>query len=466
MLKNKAPFSELELAVIFGENNLHNINEDFNASGVVIDTRILEPGNIFAALKGENIDGHDLIEQAFISGASACIIEKVYFEEIIGKFPDKSFIVTNDNIEALGKLANHHRRRFEYPVMGVGGANGKTTTKEMIATVLSEEFRVLKTYGNYNNKIGVPLMLLQMSDEYDIAILEIGTNTPGEIYDLSNIVEPTHALITNIGKEHLEFLIDLDGVELEETYLFAKVRSDGFAFVNYDDVRLKLYGHVLGRFITYGIDEHAQFRCEYTLNDELNPIVTVMKPEGNFIVNMQTVGYASALNAIAAIAVGDYFGVESDKIIKSLENFEPLEGSSGYGRMALSEINGIRIINDTYNANPDSMSAALKNLEMIKIKGRKYAVLGDMRELGIAAPQEHYNIIEIGLSVSDKVLVTGYEMIAASKRFNSDKLMTFSSNEIIAEYLKNNLLPGDCVLVKGSRGMKMEEVIINLKQIL
>ena len=466
MLSNKAGFSGLELTAIFGENNLLNFQDGFKSSGVVIDTRILEKGNIFVALKGENIDGHKLIANAFEAGAVACIIEEQYKDEILKQFPESQFIVSDDNLTALGKLANYHRRKFDFPVIAVGGSNGKTTTKEMIAKVLSEKYRVLKTYGNFNNKIGVPLMLLQFSDDYNISVLEVGTNTPGEVFDLSRIIEPTHALITNIGKEHLEFLIDLDGVELEETYLFAEIRSKGFAFVNYDDERLRQYGHILTKFTTFGIHEHSQFRCEYTLNGTLNPTIKVFSEGQEYSVKMNTTGYASALNAIAALAVGTHFEVPENDMISALETFESLEGNAGYGRMALSKVNDIIIINDTYNANPDSMNVALKNLEMIKVSGKKYAVLGDMRELGETAHEEHIVIIKRAQEVADFVLLTGEEMLKASETLDNKNIKTYNTKEELSSFLLENSGSGDCILVKGSRGMRMELIVNNLKELL
>jgi len=462
MLKNSVSFNGIELASIFGDENIYNINESFISIGITIDTRILENGNIFLALKGENLDGHDLIKDAFEKGASACIAENTHKEFLTNEFPQKSFIFTNDNLEGFGKIANFHRRRFNYPVLAVGGSNGKTTTKEMIYSVLSQKYSVLRTHGNFNNKIGVPLMLLQMSQDYDMVVLEVGTNTPGEIFDLSLIVEPTHALITNIGKEHLEFLLDLDGVELEETYLLSQVRSTGFSFINYDDDRLRNYGHILSKFSTYGIHEHSQFRCSYELNENLNPILKLHNEENDCIINMQTIGYTSALNAIAASAVGAHFEISNDKIKQSLENFVPLSINSGYGRMALIKHNGIQIINDTYNSNPDSMVAALKNLEYIKVTGKKVAVLGDMRELGDAAFDEHCNVLTLASNTAEKVFITGDEMLKANETLKKNNILYFEDKNILSENLKFYLNDGDCVLIKGSRGMKMELIINNI----
>ncbi len=464
MFNNKAEFNGLDLVAIFKDCNLININEDFHSEGVAIDSRQIKMGNIFVALKGDNTDGHNYIKSAIDSGASTCIIERQYSTDIINMFPDERFIVSDDNIEALCLLAAHHRNRFNYPIIAIGGSNGKTTTKEMTAAVLSKKFKVLKNHGNFNNKIGVPLTLLCLSNDYDIAVLEVGTNTPGEIYDLSQIIKPSHALITNIGKEHLEFLIDLDGVELEETYLFSSVRSSGFAFVNYDDERLRSYGHVLGKFTTYGTHEHAQFRCEYSLNDKLNPKIKVLSDENQIEITMQTIGFTSALNGIAALSVAQTFGVDLSDAKSALEKFVPLSGDTGYGRMALIENDDFIIINDTYNSNPDSAIASLTNFNYLKILGNKISVLGDMRELGDSAEIEHLNLLKFAVEVSDLVFVTGTEMKKTAIKIQSENIKYFDDKNHLIDELKSVIGRGDVLLIKGSRGMQMELIVNELSR--
>ncbi len=461
MLKNNVELNGIELSAIFENSIISGIDETSKIIGVTTDSREIENGNIFVAIKGEKYDGHDFVHKAYNDGASICIINREYLEKNSEYFDDKSFIAVENTIDALGEIAKFHRLKFKLPIIGVGGSNGKTTTKEMISRVLSCKFNVLKTYGNYNNQIGVPLMLMQLDDTYDMAVLEIGTNTPGEIYTLANIVNPTHALITNIGKEHLEFLIDLDGVELEETYLFSSVRSDGFAFINYDDERLNKYGHVMGKFTTYGIHEHAQHKFIYELDGDLHPKVKYLQISEGFEVNLNTIGYTSALNSIAAITVGLHFGVPKVDIIKALESFEPLQANDSYGRMAKVNLGDFSFYNDTYNANPDSMIAALKNIGLLNSIGRKFAILGDMKELGDSAEEEHKNVLRFAEEVCEQIIILGDEFKKAHRSMNSDKVLTFDSHEQVSNYLKNHLQENDSVLVKGSRGMKME-IIINM----
>ena len=461
MLKNSANFSIDELKVIFGESKLLNFSENFIGNGVSTDSRTLEPNNIFLALIGENFDGHSKVAEAFSKGASCCVVNKKFYEETDLKH--MPMLVVNDTIEALGQLAKYHRLRFEIPIVAICGSNGKTSTKEMLADLLEKKYRVLKTYQNFNNQIGVPLMLLQLSDEYEIAVLELGTNYPGEISILSEIAMPNYALITNIGKEHLEELLDLDGVELEETSVFSKIRGRGVAFINDDDERLRRYTMIMDKHIRFGTGDGIEITGKISLNELLNPSIEIIHSQGNFVANLQTYGYASALNAIAAVAVAKYFDVEDDLLKDALEQFVPLKGM-GYARMFVERIAEKIVINDCYNANPSSMSMALNSLKQINSENQKFAVLGDMRELGEASAEEHISILKEAISCANTILITGDEFNIAYKSIENNQNVHFceTKNEIV-NYLNNNCRSNDIILVKGSRGMKMEEVIGGLK---
>jgi UDP-N-acetylmuramoyl-tripeptide--D-alanyl-D-alanine ligase len=462
MIENYAECNVFALAVIFGEKNLINIDYNSTFKGISIDTRKIAANNIFIALKGEKLNGHDKINEAFDKGASVCIIEKEWYDLNKNDLENFRLIISNDNVEALGKLANFHRQRFDYPIVAVAGSNGKTTTKEMIAHVLSVKFNVLKTHENFNNLLGVPLMLLTMNDTFNLAVLELGTNQPGEIFSLTKMVQPTHVIITNIGKEHLEFLIDLDGVELEETSIFTDIRNDGFVFINYDDDRLKKYTKIIENYMTYGIGEGVALKADISLDESLKPIIQFKYEERSFGVQMNTAGYTSALNAIAATAIGFHFGLNDEEITLALESFQPLL-FHGYGRMAIENIRNFTLINDCYNANPSSMCAALENLSNAKTQGKKIAVLGDMRELGDSAPTEHIEMLKQASVVSDFVYITGNEFYKAFCSLNSfENILFFDSKTELADKLKNMIKANDIILVKGSRGMKMEEVIEKL----
>ncbi len=466
MLENKAEFEPTELKAILNGAEFHNLDNAMKIIGISIDTRTIQPGNAFIALKGQSIDGHTLINDAFSKSASICFIEKEAVDYYSIDLSDKPFIVTDNNLATLGEIASYHRSRFDIPIIAVTGSNGKTTTKEMIADILSTEKKVLRTYKNFNNLLGVSLMLLMIDGSHDIAVLELGTNQPGEIYELGLITKPTHALVTNIGKEHLEFLIDLDGVELEETYIFSQVCSGGFAFINFDDPRLKQYGHIIGKFLTYGTDKDANLLAEITLSQKINPIISFKHDNGNFAVNMQTIGLSSAHNAIAACAVGIHFEIKAENIKSALEKFNsPLY--CGYGRMALEIHSGLNIINDCYNANPDSMLVALDTLSKFSSDGKKIAIIGDMRELGHRAYEEHKNILEIASSIADFVFLTGDEFTKViESSVNTPSNVKLSPKEEIPKLLTKVVNIRDTLLFKASRGIKLEEVINEFKKII
>lgn len=471
MLPNSAEFTADELNIIFNTKNnsknkfqsqLLNISPASHFSGVSIDSREIAAGNIFIALSGENADGHTYLNAAKEKGASAFIINSTYKDKTLAEFADFPIIVCNNTLTALAKLATYHRNRFDYPVVLIGGSNGKTTTKEMTATLLSQKFNVLKTYRNYNNQLGLPLMLLQMNNNFNMAVLEIGTNEPGEMLILSSMANPTHGILTNIGKEHLEKLIDLDGVELEESYLFGILKkNDGFAFVNIDDERLAKYLILLDKKMTFGTTLESELRAEYVLNGKLNPMITFHYQDRVFTANMKTGGSVTALNAIAATAIAIHFNMTDEDIIKGLESYKP-ECGHGYGRMLLEETEKFTIINDCYNANPESMKAALKSLEDMETAG-KAAILGDMRELGDASKTEHIEILKIASKVADKVFIIGEEFGKAYLNTKLKNVEFFSEKSELLTAFSEEKDNFKLVLIKGSRSMKMECFVEQLK---
>lgn len=462
MLPNQVNFSSEELKVIFGEENCINFLEKFQTSGIRIDSRVIQEDNIFVALNGENSDGHKYIQNAINSKAKCIVCNEDWYNKHSDVLANIPVVISKDTLKALGSLANHYRRKFNIPIITIGGANGKTSTKEMTAFVLSKKFKVLKTFENFNNQLGVPLMLFQIGNDTEVAVLEIGTNEPGEIYQLCSIIEPSIGLITNIGKEHLEKLIDIDGVELEETYQFGYLaKNNGMALVNIDDERLKKYRNVLSKFFSFGQSEDANLIAEInSLN--LRRKITFTYGEETQSVQLRTAGNTTALNAIAAAAVAIQVGMSLDEICRALSEYETEIGHQ-YARMLLEDVNGINLINDCYNANPDSMKAALNTLaEMNKI-GKRIAILGDMRELGNAAEAEHANIIEYAIEKSDLIYLFGTEFLKASQNFEEKKIKAYNDKAELFNELSENIIIGDNILVKGSRGMKMETIIENIK---
>ncbi len=471
MNPNRAEFSARELAYLFGEETLINIGNDWSSRGVSTDTRSLQPGNLFIALRGETTDGHRYLETAYELGAAAALVEVsagALYSPLIGRLP---LIATDDTLPALGALASFHRQRFSIPVVAVAGSVGKTTTKEMTASVLAQKFTVLKTEGNKNNRIGAPLTLLSLAEEHTAAVVEIGTNEPGEIAVLSDLVAPTHGLITNIGKEHLEKLIDLDGVEREETTLFAYLFGNhGTALINTDDERLAAYVRSSGCF-TFGLTGQPSIHAEVSFDLQLHPVLRLCIGDTTTAVLMQAPGETAARNAVAAAAVGHVLGLDAEQIKTGLESFRPV-ASSGYARMAVEQLGAITLINDCYNANPTSMDAAIGTLRAMHNSGKKIAVLGDMRELGAAAASEHFDLLlrtALPDNDIDTILLLGTEMHGALERYRSEhstgvRLEFCASNGDCSRMLADLLTPGDIVLVKGSRGMKLEEVVRALQQ--
>ncbi len=450
---------KLENAEIFFVERLKG--KKFNA--VSTDSRTVAENNIFFALCGEKFDGHKFIGDVIGKKAAAVVVESQWYQQNadIVERSTCSAVVVPDSTKALGTLAKIYRSKFSIPVLAVGGSNGKTTTKEMISAVLQEKFRVLKTEGNLNNHIGVPQTLFKLTPRHEIAVLELGTNHFGELKYLCDIAAPTHALITNIGKEHLEFFGDENGVAQEETELFRTVTADGFAFINCDDRFLVKAGEKNHRALRYGMSPSADIRAiKIRASESGEPIFTVSRKsrKDRMQIRLSVAGLHQTTNALAAVAVGTEFRVQKKKICRALETF-----TATHKRMETITRNGITILNDTYNANPDSVIAALKTFKAMKVGGKKVVVLADMLELGGKAEHEH---AKIGLEVSNLDFeylftfgpLTRFTHEASKLAFAEH----FDSKEALIDSLKSQLAPGDAALVKGSRGMKMEEVVAQL----
>jgi UDP-N-acetylmuramoyl-tripeptide--D-alanyl-D-alanine ligase len=432
---------------------------------VSTDSRTLKRDDLFIALKGERFDGHHYLATAAKEGAIAAVVSADWYAEHNGRHP-LPLLVVNNTLDAFGALAKLYRKKFNIPVLVIAGSNGKTTTKEMIAQVLSGSFDVLKTEANFNNQIGVPHTLFQLRDGHEAAVLELGTNHPGEIAWLCDVAMPTHALITNIGREHLEFFKDLKGVAREEKAAFDYVLAhDGFPFINMDDPFLKpALKKFAGRAMTYGSlpDADAHYvqaqKIGYAKDGRVELRVTC---EGKSF-RLRTHLFADyAPNLIAAaVAVGLHFHMRRIEIKPQIEFFRPHSD-----RLEVIHMDGITVLNDVYNANPDSMESALRTLKEFPTQGRRFAVLGDMFELGRAAGREHR---ALGRKVSEfrlhHVYFTGKDSKQAYKAaietaHGAAKHSYFAEKEKLATALGDALRPGDAVLIKGSRGMKMEELI-------
>jgi UDP-N-acetylmuramoyl-tripeptide--D-alanyl-D-alanine ligase len=436
---------------------------------VSTDSRTLKKDDLFFAIRGEKFDGHAFIDQVAQEGAMVAIVDEEWYKAKKGKKLPVPVLVVKNTLDALGELANVYRKKFSIPILVIAGSNGKTTTKELIAHVLSGTRGVLKTEANYNNQIGLPRMLFQLRDGHDVAVLEIGTNHPGEIEWLCKVAEPTLALITNIGREHLEFFKDLKGVATEEKAAFDYVlEHGGFAFINVDDRYLKPAAKLFGdRCVTYGTGTEEDgryvyaYRIGYAKDGRLELRVGC---EGkSFRLRTHLIADYAPNVIAAAVAVGLHFKMRRAEIKAQLEIFRPHEK-----RLELVRTHdGITILNDAYSANPDSMESAFRTLVDFPVTGRRFVVLGDMYELGDTSQKEHRALgKKIAEFEFDRVFFTGKDMqlawksyIGAAGKTNGETETYFANKEKLAEMLGSMLQPGDVVLIKGSRGMKMEEVI-------
>jgi UDP-N-acetylmuramoyl-tripeptide--D-alanyl-D-alanine ligase len=468
-MKNIAHFTTEELLYILGDFSNFTVPSD--CVGISADTRTLQQGNLYIAIRGEYLDGHTFISKAKELGAIGVIVDRHGAHQFSTELSDFPHIIVDNTLHALGKLAQFHRKRYDIHIVAIAGAAGKTSTKDCTAYILSKKFVTLKTYANYNNQIGVPLMLLQLDDTHQVAVIEIGTNEPGEIEALSEIVLPTHGLITNIGKEHLEKLIDLDGVEKEETALFRYLdRHSGITLINIDDERLHKYtGNK--KTLTYSMYSLASdISCTWQINS--NGFATIsfivyadkLQEQNQFKTLIHMPGKVGIMTAIASSAIAFACGMNLQEIANALSDYVPPE-YHGYGRMAMQEIGNIQILNDSYNANPASMSIALETLSGFTVHGKKIAVLGDMRELGNSSLQEHIEILQLAIISSDLCIITGQEMYKAYTylEVQEPSLIYAETLDICTDIIKKEAKKGDIVLIKGSRGIQLENVLIAWK---
>ncbi len=430
---------------------------------VVIDSREVKGGEIFIALKGDRTDGHCYVASVFERGASWAMVSREWYEAEGSPLPPpaKGFIVTGDTVLGLQELARIYRSTFSIPVVAIGGSNGKTTTKEMVASVLGAAFRVKMSQGNRNNHLGVPLTLLQLRQDTDIAVVEVGINHPGEMEELAEIAMPTHGLLTNIGHEHLEFLIDLDGVAAAELKLFDYLlRHGGSCFINEEDHRLQAAGSGVQGAIRYGSAEGAESDCrasELSVESDGRISFLLSLHADSARVRLNFTGKHNVINAIAAAAVGAHFGLSLPQIKEGLERLVP---APGWKRLEVIESGGIRILNDTYNANSDSMRLAIDALCDLPCSGRRIAVLGDMLELGAAGDVEHERIGRyIHERAVDMMLVFGERARLICREAAERCRGHFDTHEELLRALLEVVREGDALLFKGSRGMKLEQVV-------
>ena len=413
-------------------------------SSIQPDTRKLKPGDIFFALKGPNFNGNSFARQAIDNGAAYAVIDEKEFE-----IPGKTFLVP-DVLTSLQELALYHRKQFTIPFIAITGSNGKTTTKELIHAVLSSTFKTYTTEGNLNNHIGVPLTILKISPDAEMAVIEMGANHIGEIASYCKVALPTHGLITNCGKAHLEGFGGVEGVRKGKGELFDHLRTltHGYAFVMWDYDYLREMSKGISGIIKYGTEPNDHIIGRMLNNDPFLQ-VEITQGLGNGKIKTRLVGEYNLPNVLAAVTIGKFFEVAEKKIIAAIENYIPSNS-----RSQLIEKGTNKIILDAYNANPSSMKVAIENFAKNNAEN-KILMLGAMAELGKESLQEHEQVIELIKKYSWKeVALVGGDFLKLSHPF-----LSFENSLMAKEWFVKKDLHNSSILVKGSRSMQMEKVL-------
>lgn len=450
---------DLEMIARITASTLPENGKAVNIGGISTDCRNINPGELFIPLRGEKFDGHDYLIQAVRNGAAACLSEEV----VAGL--NVPVLLVKDSLRALGDIANAVRLQLRGPLIGVTGSAGKTTTKEMLAAILSRTGPGLKTAGNFNNLIGLPLTLFSLKDEHRWAVLEMGTSALGEIERLTEIAAPDLGVITNVGPAHLETLKGLDGVARAKGELFAGLKG-GTAIVNLDDERVARLPIANGvRRVSFGLHKDAEVRGDEVRNGRSNLCFRLLLPDGAQLVKLQIPGRHNVHNALAAAAVAWVLGIDGAEIARGLADFVPIPG-----RMNIFPLPcGGELLDDSYNANPLSVAAALQTLEAKGGKGRRVAVLGDMLELGDEEEQFHYEIGRKAAAAADLLVTVGplARQMARGARDAGLKSSAVIELEDCAEAVASVSglqRPGDRILVKGSRGMRLDKLASALRR--
>ncbi|MBM3263009.1 MAG: UDP-N-acetylmuramoyl-tripeptide--D-alanyl-D-alanine ligase [candidate division Zixibacteria bacterium] len=426
------------------------------------DSRTTPHGSLFVALAGERFDGHDFVLGALGAGVRAALVNESWFREHAPEFPDKHpFIVVADTLDALQRFAMWHREQVGIPIVAVTGSSGKTTTKEMVAAVLGGRYRVLKTPGNLNSQIGTPQVLLSIRREHEIAVLELGMNHSGEMSRLGRMTRPDTAIITNVGPAHLEYLKTVEGVGDAKGELLHHLAPDGCAILNADDPQvMRQRSRTTARLVTFGRHTAADVRAlEVTARID----GSTFRTEDGISFSLRLPGEHQVMNALAAIAAGRLFGVSNDDIRDALSHMTPAPM-----RMDYRKIGRFYLLMDAYNANPVSTRAALETLALAP--GHRIAVLGDMLELGDISASAHRDIGRCAAATADVLVTVGPRAIdiaegAQDAGFSRDNILSCRSNMEAVALLREIVGPDHYVLVKGSRGMKMEEIATGLEEI-
>jgi UDP-N-acetylmuramoyl-tripeptide--D-alanyl-D-alanine ligase len=429
---------------------------------VCTDSRQAKTGDLFFAIRGERFDGHDFLNEVAVKGVAAIVIEQ---KKVPPQLPDCAVLVVDDARIALGKLAAAYRKDFNLPIVCIGGSNGKTTVKELLASVLRQKFPTLWSEASFNNDIGVPLTLLRIEKSHQAAVLEVGTNHPGELAPLVKMIQPKLGILTNIGREHLEFFGDVAGVAREEGWLAELLPADRKLFVNGDNEWTeKIVQRTRAKTIRVGVGEKNDWRADKIRLDKNGVIFRVQTAKENFCgeYRINLLGRHQVANALFAIAVSEELGLGRPEICDGLADCKPPKM-----RLQFWEANGVRVLDDAYNANPDSTIAALETLCDLPLQGRRVAVLGDMEELGADSEPAHAEIgrraAELKIGQLFAVGKMASVVAKAARDAGLTRVIEFENVEAAAKAVKIFLKAGDVVLLKASRVSRLERIAETLK---
>ncbi len=412
-------------------------------NGLTTDSRDCPEGSMFFALKGESFDGNKFAEMAIEKGCAYAVIDNPEYAK------DDRFIVVDDCLKTLKLLARHHRRQFNIPVIGITGTNGKTTTKELAAAVLSEKYNVLYTQGNFNNDIGVPKTLLRLNKDHEIAIIEMGASHPGDIKTLVETAEPDYGIITNVGRAHLQGFGSFEGVVQTKGELFdyLRTKSDSLIFLHNENEHLAEIAKGLN-IVRYGTDEAAALSVSgkvVACNPKLEIAFKMAEYQDIYSVKTNIVGTYNLMNMLAAAAIGKHFGVDNEQICHALSNYVP---SNNRSQLTVTESNSLVV--DAYNANPTSMMAALRNFREMQVE-HKMVILGDMKELGGVSDEEHQRCVDYLKDCSfDTVWLVGDEFGKTDCDFRK-----FNNVDEVKAAINEDKPKNYYILVKGSNSIKL-----------
>ena len=450
---------KLSIEEIVGAVNGKLLNPLANGSSLCIehittDSRKHMEKGLFIPLKGERFDGHDFIGSVYDKGAIATLTMN---EEVVDE--RMATILVKDTKMALLDLGCFYRKQFQIPVIGITGSVGKTSTKEMISAVLSGKWNVHKTEGNFNNEIGLPLTLFNINSLHEAAVIEMGMNHFGEIHNLTCSALPDVAVITNVGTSHIENLGSREGILKAKLEILDGLHEEGLLVINGDNDLLSTLNDLPVKSISYGLMPTNDYWAKDIHSEGEYTLATVISPKQTYQIRIKALGEHMVYNTLAAIAVAEHFGLTEEEVMNGIASYEPAKM-----RMHITTLDsGLTIIDDTYNASPDSMQAALKVLRDYNAKGRKVAILGDMFEMGEFAPKLHQEVGQFAAETAIDVLIAigdlAKHIYEGYKRKSTKDAHYFETKEAFIENLMHVIQKEDCVLLKASRGMHFEALI-------